>query len=279
MDEKSNVDTSVTVIEPVAPWGFIDLRELARYRDLLYFMIWRSVKVAYAQSIGGIAWAIVQPAVQVIVFSLVFGGLLAVDTGGIPYPLLSTVAVIPWSYMSSAMGGASGSLVTNANILGKIYFPRAIFLITPVVGGLISFFVSSVLIVAVLLFYGIGLNVQMLYLPFIFVLMMLTPLSLALWLSSLAIRFRDVRIVMNYFMRLLIYLVPVMYPSEQIPAEFRSFYILNPFVGVIEGFRSCLLGHPMMWDSLTMSVTVTLILLISGGVYFRRMERVIVDVI
>ncbi|MDP6436355.1 MAG: ABC transporter permease [Gammaproteobacteria bacterium] len=279
MSEQSYIDTNVTVIEPVAPWGFIDMRELARYRDLLYFMIWRSVKVAYAQSIGGIAWAIVQPAVQVLVFSLIFGGLLAVDTGGIPYPLLSTVAVIPWSYMSSAMSGASGSLVTNVHLLGKIYFPRAIFLITPIVGSLISFLVSSILIIAVLTYYGVGINMQMLYLPFVFLLMMLTPLSIALWMSSLAIRFRDVRIVMNYFMRLFIYLVPVMYPSEKIPPEFRDLYILNPFVGVIEGFRSCLLGHPMMWDSLLTSASVTIFLFITGGIYFRRMERVIVDVI
>ncbi|MDP7270003.1 MAG: ABC transporter permease [Gammaproteobacteria bacterium] len=279
MNEQGHVDTHLTVIEPIASWGFIDMRELARYRDLLYFMIWRSIKVAYAQSIGGIAWAMVQPALQVIVFSLIFGGLLAVDTGEIPYPLLSTVAVIPWSYMSSSMGGASSSLVTNASILGKIYFPRVIFLITPVVGNLISFSVSSVLIVAVLLYYGVGVNLQMLYLPFVFLLMVLTPLSIALWLSSLAIRFRDVRIIMNYIMRLFIYLVPVMYPSEKIPPEFRDIYILNPFVGVIEGFRSCLLGHPMMWDSLLTSAAVTTFLLFTGGVYFRRMERVIVDVI
>lgn len=267
------------VIEPVAPWGFIDLRELMQYRDLLFFMIWRSIKVTYAQSVGGIAWAIVQPAVQIVVFSLVFGGLLSVDTQGIPYPLLTTVAVIPWSYMSTSLGAASSGLVSNAGMLGKIYFPRIIFLLTPAVGSLLGFSVSLILIVAVLLYYQVTPTWQLAYLPFVLGLMIIAPLAFSLWLSSLAIRFRDVRIVMNYFMRMLIYIVPVMYPSHYISDAVRPYYILNPFVGVIEGFRSSLLGTPMMWDSLLVSALVSLVLLLSGAVYFRRMERVIVDVI
>jgi lipopolysaccharide transport system permease protein len=279
MNNKNYVDDSITVIEPIAPLGFIDLRELARYRDLMYFMIWRTIKVAYAQSVGGFAWAIIQPAMQVLVFSIIFGQLLSVDTGGIPYPLFATVAVVPWSYMASALGGASGSLVTNTKMLGKIYFPRIIFLITPVVGGLVSFFISLVLVVGVLFYYKVAPTQQLFLLPVLFVLMMMTPMALALWLSSLAIRFRDVRIMMGYMMRLLIYLVPVMYPSSNIPAEYRIYYLFNPFVGIIEGYRSVLLGMPIMWDSLLVGFVVSLVLLLSGGVYFRRMERVIVDVI
>jgi lipopolysaccharide transport system permease protein len=279
MNNNKYIDDSVTVIEPVAPLGFIDLRELSRYRDLIYFMIWRTIKVAYAQSVGGFAWAIIQPAMQVLVFSIVFGKMLAVDTGDIPYPLFATVAIVPWGYMASTLGGASSGLVKNTGMLGKIYFPRIIFLITPIVGGLVSFSISLVLIIAVMIFYQVTLTAQMLLLPLLFLLMMMTPMAMGLWLSSLAIRFRDVQIMMSYFMRLLIYLVPVMYPSEQIPAEFRIYYIFNPFVGVIEGFRSALLGMPIMWDSLLVGLAVSLVLLISGGIYFRRMERIIVDVI
>lgn len=279
MSDNKQAARSEVVIEPSPPWGFIDLRELNQYRDLLYFMVWRSVKVSYAQSVGGFAWVIIQPAMQVIVFSLVFGGLLSVDTQGVPYPLLTTCAVVPWSYMSGTMSGASGSLVANAQILSKIYFPRIIYILTPVISGLIPFFVSLILIVAVLIYYQVQLTWQVLYLPLVFVLMIMTPLAIGLWLSSLAIRFRDVRIVMGYFMRLLIYTVPVMYPSSQIPDAYRSYYILNPFVGVIEGYRSCLLGDPMRWDSLLISGVVSVVLLVTGAIYFRRMERIIVDVV
>jgi len=242
-------------------------------------MVWRGVKVAYAQSVGGIAWAVIQPAIQIIVFSIIFGGLLNLDTDGIPYPLFSTVAVIPWTYMSSAMSGASGSLVGNASILGKVYFPRVIFLLTPLLGGLITFVISLVIIIAVVLYYQVQPTAQLFYLPIFFVLMILVPLSIGLWLSSLALRFRDVKIIMGYFMRMLIYAVPVMYASTEVSAAVRPYYILNPYVGVIEGFRSCLLGRPIYWDSLTASIIITLILLLTGAVYFKRMERIVVDVI
>ena len=268
-----------TVIEPVAKWGLIDLVELARYRDLIYFMIIRGVKVAYAQSVGGIAWAVIQPAVQVIVFSVIFGGLLNLDTGDSPYVLLTTIAVVPWNYMSTAMASASSGLVMSEGMLGKIYFPRVIFLLTPVLGGLITFFVSIILIVAVLLYYRVMPTLQMLYLPMYLLLMIMVPFAISLWLSSLALRFRDVKIVMTYFMRMLIYTVPVIYASETVTPSLRPYFILNPFVGVIEGFRSSLLGQPIYWDSTMTSVIITSVLLLTGAVYFKRMERIVVDVI
>ncbi|MEE4186442.1 MAG: ABC transporter permease [Gammaproteobacteria bacterium] len=279
MNTHSDPAKRVIVIEPRSPWGVLDWRELQQYVDLLYFMVWRAVKVSYAQSVGGFAWVIIQPVLQVIVFSLVFGGLLSVDTEGIPYPLLTTLAIIPWTYMSATMNEASGSLVGNAQMLAKIYFPRIIFLLTPVLSNLITFFVSLLLIGAVLVYYEVQLTLQVLYLPLVFLLMIINPLAISLWLASLAIRFRDVRIIMGYFMRMLIYLVPVMYPSSQIPAAYRSYYILNPFVGVIEGYRSCLLGEALHWDSLAVSAGVGIVLLLSGAVYFKRMERIIVDVV
>jgi len=279
LNTRNDPAQQITVIEPQARWGLLDWRELWQYSDLLYFMVWRSVKVAYAQSIGGLAWVIIQPALQVIVFSLVFGGLLSVGTEGVPYPLLTTLAVVPWTYLSATMNGASVSLVTNSQMLAKVYFPRIIFLLTPVLSNLIPFSVSLILVAAAMLYYQVQPTAQLVYLPLVFVLMIITPLAIGLWLSSLAIRFRDVRIVMGYFMRLLIYLVPVMYPSSQIPDEYRVYYILNPFVGVIEGYRSCFLGDPMRWDSLGVSAVVSVVLLLSGALYFKRMERIIVDVI
>lgn len=278
MSEISPNDHEI-VIQPHTRLGWLDVREFMQYIDLLYFMVWRTIKVAYAQSIGGFAWAVVQPAMQVLVFSLIFGGLLNVQpSGDIPYVLFVTIAVIPWSYMSTVLNGSSTSLVSNAGMLAKIYFPRVIYLLTPVISGLLTFVISLVLVAAVMIYFKVALTAQVVYLPLILLLMIVAPFSMSLWLASLAIRFRDVRIAMGYILRMLIYTVPVMYPSEQIPDEWRSVYILNPFVGVVEGFNACLLGKPMYWDSLLVSAVVSGVLLFTGAIYFKRMERVIVDV-
>jgi lipopolysaccharide transport system permease protein len=276
---EDNDNFPTTVIDPVRSWGFPDFKELFQYRDLIYFLVWRNLKVTYAQSVGGFAWALVQPAIQILIFSIVFGGLLQLDTGGIPYPLFSTVAVIPWTYMATAMSGGSGSLANNPGLLGKVYFPRLIYVLSPTIGALLPFFISVVLILAVLVFYQQPLTRQLVLLPVVFCLMIAAPLAISLWLSSLTIRFRDFKIIMSQLMRAAIYFVPVMYPTSEISAEWRSVYILNPFVGVIEGYRSILLGDLIYWDSLISSASVTGVLLISGAVYFRRMERIVVDVI
>jgi lipopolysaccharide transport system permease protein len=268
-------------IDSVGQGGIIDLRELLHYRDLLFFLVLRGIKAGYAQSVGGYAWAIIQPAIQIIVFSVIFGAFIGLDTGGTPYPLLTTVAVIPWGYMQSSVLGSSNTLVNNAGILSKVYFPRVIFLLLPIMGNLVPFLISQILLVAVLLYYQVQITLTILMLPVFLILMILTPLATGFWLSSLTIRFRDVKIAMPSTLRLLIYLVPVMYPSSQIPDEWRVYYILNPFVGVVEGFRSCLLGpdYPIMWDSLLTGAAVTAVLLITGAFYFHRQERIIVDVI
>lgn len=273
------VSQSVTIIDPVRSWGFPDFAELFHYRDLIYFLVWRGLKVAYAQTVGGLAWALVQPTLQIVIFSIVFGALLQLDTDGVPYPLFSTVAVIPWTYMSAVMASGGSSLLNNTGLLGKVYFPRLIFVINASLGGLVPFVVSLVLIVAVLVFYQQPLTQNILLLPVVFLLMMATPFAIALWLASLTIRFRDFQIIMGQLMRALIYLVPVMYPSSEISPVWRKFYIVNPFVGVIEGYRSCLLGGTIYWDSLIWSASVTAVLLVFGAVYFRRMERIVVDVI
>ena len=276
-------DQPVVVIESKLSWGFVDFSELNHYRDLLYFMVWRSIKVAYAQSVGGLAWALVQPAIQILVFTVIFGNLVDIGSDGLPYLLFSTVAVIPWSYMSGTMSAASGSLIGNSAMLGKIYFPRIIYPLTPIIAGLINFSISLILIVGVMIYYQVAPTKNMLLLPLLFIMMMMVPLAFGLWLSSMAIRYRDVGIVMGYFMRMLMYTAPILYPSSSISAEMRWWYVLNPIVGVIEGFRSALLGaSPGMfirWDSLICSFVVSLLLCITGAIYFRRMERIVVDVI
>ncbi len=267
-------------IESRGTWNLADLREILHYRDLLFFMILRGIKASYAQSIGGYAWAVIQPALQIVVFTVIFGKLLGLEEGmTTPYALLTTIAVIPWGYMQGAITAVSNSLVFNAGMLAKVYFPRVVFLLTPVLGGLINFSVAIFLLIGVLLYYKVQITANLLYLPLYLVLMVLGPLAFGLWLSSLAIRYRDVKIAMASMLRMLIYLVPVMYPSESIPERWRDIYILNPFVGIIEGFQSCLLGLPFRWDSTMYSCVIILIVFVTGAIYFKRMERVIVDVI
>jgi len=271
------------IVESKRSWGFVDFRELNHYRDLLYFMVWRAIKVAYAQSIGGLAWAVVQPAMQIMVFTVIFGNLVDIGSDGVPYLLFSTVAIVPWSYMSGTMAASSSSLIGNAQMLGKVYFPRIIYPLTPIVSSLVNFGISLVLIVAVMIYYKVMPTMNMFLLPLLLVMMMMVPLAFGLWLSSLAIRYRDVAIVMGYFMRMLMYTAPILYPSTSISDEMRWWYVLNPIVGVIEGFRSALLGaSPAMfirWDSLLVSFAMLVFLVVTGAVYFRRMERLVVDVI
>jgi len=277
---ETNTELSEVRISPVAPWGIIDLREIFAYRDLLFFMVWRGVKVTYAQSVGGYLWALIIPTMQIILFSVIFGGLLGLSADGREYPLLVTLAVIPWGYMASTLDATSNCLVTNSGMLAKIYFPRAIFLLNSVFGNLIPFLISQVLIIAVLIYFQVIPSSRILFLPGMILLMMLTPLSIGIWLASLTIRFRDVKIAMRLVMRMLVYTVPVMYQSDTIPEHLRQWYILNPFVGVIEGFRACFApDYPFQMDSLVTSIVITVVLLVTGSVYFRRMERVIVDVI
>lgn len=278
MNESANVPT--VRIESRGTWNLSDFKEILHYRDLLFFMILRGIKASYAQSIGGYAWAVIQPAMQIVVFTVIFGKLLGLEDGNVaPYALLTTVAVIPWGYMQTAITTASSALVFNSGMLAKVYFPRVVFLLTPVLGGLINFGVSVVLLIGVLLYYQVEITTNILFLPLYLLLMVIGPLSFGLWLSSLAIRYRDVKIAMSSLLRMLIYIVPVMYPSDKVPPEWRDVYILNPFVGIIEGFQSCLLGMPMRWDSTLYAGVTILIVFVTGALYFKRMERVIVDVI
>ncbi len=274
-----NQDVAATVIRPAGNFEAISLREIVQYRDLFYFLVWRDIKVLYAQTILGFAWAILNPMVQIVLFTVIFGKVAGVPTDGVPYLLFSTVAIIPWTYMSEAMIQSSQSLVTEQHMLGKVYFPRYIFPLTPVISKLVDFGISLLLLLAVLLYYGVTPTWNLLFLPIFVVFMMLIPAGIGLWLSSLAIRFRDVKFAMSFIIRLLIYTAPVLYSASSIPEPYRLLYSLNPIVGVIEGYRACLLGMPMQWEYILPGLAMALVLVVSGAAYFRRMERIFVDVI
>ena len=270
---------SITIIKPKSGWQLIDFKELVDYRDLFYFLVWRDIKVLYAQTILGFLWAILVPLIQIVIFTIIFSKVAKISTEGIPYILYSTVAIIPWTYMSQAMSQSSLSLVTGQSMLGKIYFPRIMFPMTPVLAKLVDFAISLVILFAALIYYRITPTWNLLFLPLFFLQMISIPAAIGMWLSALAIRFRDVKFAMQFGLRMLIYSAPIVYSASSIPEKYRILYSLNPLVGVIEGFRSCLLGTPMQWQYIVPGLLTSIVLVVFGALYFHRMERVFVDVI
>jgi lipopolysaccharide transport system permease protein len=277
---RSNLNAgSVTIIEPRSGWQIIDFKELKEYRDLFFFMVWREIKVLYAQTILGFSWAILQPLIQIVIFTIVFGKVAKVSTDGIPYFLFSTVAIIPWTYMSQGMTQSSQSLIVGQEMLGKIYFPRLIFPITPILARFVDFVISLLILLFVMIYYRVLPTWNLILLPLFILLMMSIPTGIGMWLSALAIRFRDVKFAMPFVVRMLIYSAPIVYSATSIPEQYRFIYSLNPIVGVIEGYRACLLGTPVPWPYILPGIFTALLVLVSGALYFRRMERIFVDVI
>lgn len=266
-------------ITPPSGWQLIDFEELREYRDLLYFLVRRDVRALYAQTVMGLSWAILRPLIQIALFTLVFGRIAGVPTDGIPYLLFAAVAVIPWTYMATAMSDSSLSLVTNAAMLGKVYFPRMIYPLTAILAKIIDLAVSFVIIVALLIVYRIAPTANLLLLPLFLVMTIIVPVGIGLWLSSLALRFRDVKFAMPFFVQMAMYTAPIVYSIDSIPERYRFWYSLNPIVGPIQGFRASLLGLPVDWSTIVPSAVIALIILVTGALYFRRMERVLVDVI
>lgn len=269
----------ISLIKPHKGWRLINFKELWEYRDLFRFLTWREIKVLYAQTILGFFWALLQPLIQILLFTVVFGKIAKLSTDGIPYFLFSTVAVIPWNYMSQTMSQSSQSLVANQMILGKIYIPRLAFPLTPVLARLLDFAISIIIILFVMLFYKIHPSWNLLLFPFFLIMMMIIPAGIGMWLSALAIRFRDVKFAMPFVVRMLVYTAPIVYSASAIPDKYRIVYSLNPIVGVIEGFRSCLLGTPIPWFFIVPGIITSILLLMSGAMYFKKMERIFVDVI
>ena len=257
----------------------INLQELWEYRDLLMFLVWRSIRVRYAQSLLGVGWAIVQPLFSMVVFTIVFGRLAKVDSDGVPYAVFSFTALVPWTYFANALTESAGSLVSNANMIRKVYFPRLVLPLSAVVAKLVDFSIAMVLLFAIMLWYKVVPTWGVLYLPFLVVLMMLTAAGIGTWLTALSIQYRDVHYSLNFVVQLLMYAAPVVYPVSLVPEEYRLLYGCNPMVGVIEGFRSALLGTvPMPWDLLGLGGGVSLFLCVTGALYFRSKEKIFADV-
>ncbi len=258
----------------------IDWRELRQYRDLFYFLVWRDVKTRYAQSVLGVGWAVVQPVFSMIVFTIVFGNLANVDSDGVPYAIFSYTALVPWTYFSGALTGASGSLSGASGMITKVYFPRLVIPFAPVLGKLVDFGIAMLLLFGMMLWFQIAPTLGIIFLPVLILLMMATASGMGMWLTALSVQYRDINYAMGFLVQLLMYAAPVVYPASAVPEQFRLLYSLFPMAGVIEGFRSALLGtNPMPWDMIAVGTISALFIFISGAAYFRRMESIFADVV
>ncbi len=278
-------DSSVTLIRPPRGWQAINLRDLWLYRELVYFLTWRDIKVRYKQAVLGIGWAIVQPILTMVVFTVIFNKFLGVKPdAGIPeqyYPIFSFAALLPWQFFQGALQRASSSLVSNSNLLTKVYFPRLIIPSSAVAAGLVDFGFSFLIMIGLMIYYGVPFTLTLLWLPLFLLVALLTALAVGLWLSALNVQYRDVQHMVPFLLTIWMYASPVVYPIDVINVSkfWQVVYALNPMVGVIQGFRWALFGtNPPGW-MFAISMGMVLVLLVSGIFYFRRMERNFADLI
>ncbi len=285
--EASNVSTTETedvqfyetIIEARSNWRLLDWKELYNYRDLLRFLVWREIKVRYAQSAIGIGWAIIQPVFSMIVFTIIFGKLAKVSSDGSPYALFSLSALVPWTYFSNSLIDGTNSLVSEANMLKKVYFPRILMPTSAVFAKLVDFTIAMTLLFILMVFFQTPPTWGVLVLPVLILLMMQTAFGLACWLTAFAIQYRDVKHAMNFVVQLLMYAAPVVYPASLIPEKYQLFYAINPMVAVIEGFRAALLGtREMPWQFIIIGILSSTCISLTGILYFNRKERIFADV-
>ncbi len=269
----------VLVLTPARSWLALNLGDLWRYRELLLFLTWRDIAVRYKQTLLGAAWAILQPFLTMVIFSVIFGQLAKLPSEGFPYPIFTYTALLPWQLFAFALGNSSNSLVGSQNLVSKVYFPRLVIPIASVLPGLVDFLISFVVLIGMMIFYHIPLSLRMLTLPAFLLLALIAALAVGLWLSALNVEYRDVRYVVPFLTNFWQYATPVAYSVTLIPAKWRLLYGLNPMTGVVEGFRWALLGRGEVGSLLWASVGIVVFLLVTGLVYFKRMEDTFADVI
>jgi lipopolysaccharide transport system permease protein len=258
----------------------LDLRAVWYYRELLYFLVWREVKIRYKQTLIGAAWVVLQPLVTIAIFSTIFGMFANIPSDGLPYPVFAYAALLPWTYFAEAVTRSSASLVSDANLIRKVYFPRLIIPLASVLTPLLDFFLSFLFLLGMMIWFGISPTRGALFLPLFLSLAFMTALAVGLWLSALNVKYRDVRHTVPFLVQIWMYASPVVYPVSLIPEKWRFIFGLNPMTGVIEGFRWGLLGKQTPdLTVISVSTVVVIILLLSGLIFFRRMERTFADVV
>jgi lipopolysaccharide transport system permease protein len=276
----TNQEEQVLILKPTRGWGKLNLGEMWKYRELTYFLTWRDIKVRYKQTALGASWAILQPFLSMVVFSVFFGGLLNVPSEGVPYPVFSYTALLPWGVFAKALNDAGRSLVTNRAMITKIYFPRMVIPLASVISGLVDFSIAFVVLLGMMWYFKIPPTSNIWTLPLFLLLALVTALGVGLWLSALNVLYRDIGYIIPFLTQLWFYLTPIVYPASEVPEQWQTIYALNPMVGVVEGFRWALLGTSTSPGLMVaVSSVVALLMLISGMFYFRRMERTFADMV
>ena len=273
-------EAPVTRIRPSRGWMSLNLHELWEYRELLYFLTWRDIKVRYKQTVLGAAWAIIQPFFTMVVFSLFFGKLAKVPSHDIPYPIFSYAALVPWTFFANGLSQSSSSLVASANLIKKVYFPRLVVPISSVISGAVDFVLAFVVLLGMMLYFGTVPTWNVLWLPLLLLLALVTSLGVGLWLTAMNVQFRDVRYAVPFLVQAWMFATPIAYPSSLLDEPWRTLYGINPMAGVVEGFRWALLGtETAPGPIILVSALVAVGLLVSGAFYFRRMEKTFADVV
>ena len=275
-----SVELTRSRIAPSRGWVSLKLNELWEYRELLYFFVWRDVKVHYKQTILGVAWAVLQPLFTMVIFSLFFGQLAKVPSDGVPYPIFSYTALIPWMFFANGINQSTSSMVNSAGLIKKVYFPRLIIPVSSVLAGLMDFVPAFAVLLGMMLFYGIYPTLQVLWIPAFLLLALVTSLGIGIWLSAMNVRYRDVRYAVPFLVQSWLFATPVVYPSSLLPEPWKTVYAVNPMVGVVEGFRWALLNtESAPGPMIVVSSAAAVALLISGAFFFRRMETTFADVV
>jgi lipopolysaccharide transport system permease protein len=274
------VEKQYWVIKPKKGWQFINFKDLLEYRDLFYFLVTRDIKIRYKQTVLGGLWAIIQPFFLMVIFSLFFGALANVPSEGIPYPIFNYSAMIAWTYFSNSVIGSSNSLVSNSSLMSKVYFPRLIVPLSPVIAFLLDFAISFIILIGMMFYFHIYPNITVLALPLLVIIIMLLASGVGTLLAALNAKYRDIQYTISFIMQFWMFASPVVYPVSMLPEKYHILYALNPMTGIIEGFRSALVGTTAFPTGLVLiSALISILIFIAGTLYFRRTERYFADVI
>ncbi|MCW5970290.1 MAG: ABC transporter permease [Blastocatellales bacterium] len=272
-------DEPVVRIRPTGRWSALHLRDLWEYRELLYFLAWRDVKVRYKQTALGVVWVIIQPLLTMLIFAFIFGRVVGVPSDGIPYHLFAFAGLVPWTFFAGALTRSGNSLVGSANLITKVYFPRLIIPIAAVAAAMLDFAIAFALLAVLMVWSGVTLTLQLLLLPVVVLLTALLALGVGMWASALNVKYRDVGHILPFLVQLGMFATPIIYPVSILPEKWRALLSLNPMTGIIEGYRAALFGRPVAWNALAISAAVTVVVLVWALYVFRRMEKDFADVV
>jgi len=275
----STTELPWSTIERTNSWKIFDLRELWAYRELLFFLTWRDIRVRYKQAVLGMGWVVIQPLLMTLVFTVFLGVIVRVPSDGVPYPLFAYSGLLLWTFFSGAISGSGNSLVGNAHLITKVYFPRLLVPLASILARMVDLLVALVMLIGLMIYFRAGVSIGLLMAPVLIVLLALLALGLGMWTSALNVKYRDVGLALPVFIQLWMFVSPVVYPLTLVPERWRLLYSLNPLVGIIEGFRAALFGKSFNWTALGISAIVTVALLLYAGYVFKRREKTFADII